>query len=332
MKLDYNTLEAKWKQIWEANQLYKVTEDPSRPKFYVLDMFPYPSGAGLHVGHPLGYVASDIFSRFKRMKGFNVLHPMGYDAFGLPAEQYALDTGVHPAKSTSDNITRYRAQLDNIGFSFDWSRQVRTDDPSYYRWTQWIFLQLYSHYYDRSADKAVPVSELINHFEKEGSTGIQAAASSHAPFSADQWHGMTATEKEAIVMNYRLAFRKVGYVNWCEALGTVLANDEVKDGVSERGGFPVIQKEMMQWSLRVTAYAERLLQGMDTIQWSESLKTIQRNWIGRSEGAFIDFKIANENHSIRVFTTRPDTIFGSTFLVLANDHDLVSLITSEGQK
>lgn len=332
MKLDYNTLEAKWKQIWEANQLYKVTEDPSRPKFYVLDMFPYPSGAGLHVGHPLGYVASDIYSRFKRMKGFNVLHPMGYDAFGLPAEQYALDTGVHPAKSTSDNISRYRAQLDNIGFSFDWSRQVRTDDPSYYRWTQWIFLQLFDHFYDRSADKAVPVSELISHFEKNGSIGIHAAASPHAPFSADQWHGMTATEKEAIVMNYRLAFRKVGYVNWCEALGTVLANDEVKDGVSERGGFPVIQKEMMQWSLRVTAYAERLLQGMDTIQWSESLKTIQRNWIGRSEGAFIDFKVANENHSIRIFTTRPDTIFGSTFLVLANDHDLVSHITSEGQK
>ncbi|HSF88784.1 MAG TPA: class I tRNA ligase family protein, partial [Saprospiraceae bacterium] len=332
MKLDYNTLEAKWKQIWEANQLYKVTEDPSRPKYYVLDMFPYPSGAGLHVGHPLGYVASDIFSRFKRMKGFNVLHPMGYDAFGLPAEQYALDTGVHPAKSTSDNITRYRAQLDNIGFSFDWSRQVRTDDPSYYRWTQWIFLQLYGHFYDKAENKAVPVSKLISHFEKHGSTGIHAAASPHTPFSADQWQGMTATEKDAIVMNYRLAFRKVGYVNWCEALGTVLANDEVKDGVSERGGFPVVQKEMMQWSLRVTAYAERLLQGMDTIQWSESLKTIQRNWIGRSEGAFIDFKVADKNHSIRVFTTRPDTIFGSTFLVLANDHDLVSLITSDGQK
>jgi len=332
MKLDYNTIESKWKKIWEQTSLYKVSEDPSRPKFYVLDMFPYPSGAGLHVGHPLGYVASDIYSRYKRMKGFNVLHPMGYDAFGLPAEQYALDTGVHPAKSTSDNISRYRAQLDNIGFSFDWSRQVRTDDPAYYRWTQWIFLQLYGHYYDKTEDKALPISVLISHFEKNGSSGIHAAASPHPPFSADQWFGMTPAKKETIVMNYRLAFRKVGYVNWCEALGTVLANDEVKDGVSERGGFPVIQKEMMQWSLRVTAYAERLLQGMDTIQWSESLKTIQRNWIGRSEGAFIEFKVANENHSVRVFTTRPDTIFGSTFLVLANDHDLVSLITSEGQK
>ncbi len=333
MKLDYNTLEAKWKQIWEANQLYKVTEDTSKPKFYVLDMFPYPSGAGLHVGHPLGYVASDIYSRYKRMKGFNVLHPMGYDAFGLPAEQYALDTGVHPAKSTSENITRYRAQLDNIGFSFDWSRQVRTDDPSYYRWTQWIFLQLYQHYYDKSADKAMPITSLISLFEKSGISDVHAAASAHTPFSADIWKVMSAKEQESILMNYRLAYRKVGHVNWCEALGTVLANDEVKDGLSERGGFPVIQKEMMQWSLRVTAYAERLLTGMDTIQWSESLKTIQRNWIGRSEGAFIDFSFADSTaKSVKVFTTRPDTIFGCTFLVLAADHELVNAITTASQQ
>jgi leucyl-tRNA synthetase len=333
MKLDYNTIESKWKQKWEETQLYKVTEDPSRPKFYVLDMFPYPSGAGLHVGHPLGYVASDIYARYKRMRGFNVLHPMGYDAFGLPAEQYALDTGVHPAKSTTDNITRYRAQLDNIGFSFDWSRQVRTDDPAYYRWTQWIFLQLYGHYYDKKLGKAQSIEKLRVHFEKNGSADIDAAASAHPAFSPDQWTAMSATEQEAILMNYRLAFRKVGYVNWCEALGTVLANDEVKDGLSERGGFPVIQKEMMQWSLRVTAYAERLLQGMDTIQWSESLKTIQRNWIGRSEGAFIDFQVdGHQGHAVKVFTTRPDTIFGCTFLVLAKDHDLVSLITSAAQE
>lgn len=333
MKLDYNSLEAKWKQIWEANQLYKVTEDPSRPKYYVLDMFPYPSGAGLHVGHPLGYVASDIYSRYKRMKGFNVLHPMGYDAFGLPAEQYALDTGVHPAKSTSDNIQRYRTQLDNIGLSFDWSRQVRTDDPSYYRWTQWIFLQLFQHYYDKGADKAMPITNLVSHFEQYGSEGVSASASLHTPFDATAWKSMTAAEKSAVLMNYRLAFRKVGYVNWCEALGTVLANDEVKDGVSERGGYPVVQKEMMQWSLRVTAYAERLLIGMDTIQWSESLKTIQRNWIGRSEGAYIDFKIADhEALSIKVFTTRPDTIFGCSFVVLAKDHELVPQITTATQE
>lgn len=332
MKLEFNAIASKWRKIWEETNLYKVTEDPSRPKYYVLDMFPYPSGAGLHVGHPLGYVASDIYARYKRMKGFNVLHPMGYDAFGLPAEQYALDTGVHPAKSTTDNIERYRAQLDNIGFSFDWSRQVRTDDPSYYRWTQWIFLQLFDHYYDKDADKALPVSSLLARFEKNGSSGINATSSPHSAFDAAAWKAMTPAEKEAIVMNYRLAFRKVGYVNWCEALGTVLANDEVKDGLSERGGFPVVQREMMQWSLRVTAYAERLLSGMNTIQWSESLKTIQRNWIGRSEGAYIDFNVAGQYPvSIKVFTTRPDTIFGSTFLVLAKDHDLVAQLTSADQ-
>ncbi len=333
MKLDYSTIAAKWKEIWAETHLYKVHENPDLPKFYVLDMFPYPSGAGLHVGHPLGYVASDIYARHKRMSGFNVLHPMGYDAFGLPAEQYALDTGVHPAKSTSDNITRYRAQLDNIGFSFDWSRQVRTDDPAYYRWTQWIFLNLYQHYYDITKDKALPISGLIAHFGEYGSLQMNAACADHPPFSTEEWKVMSAAQKENILMNYRLAYRKKGYVNWCEALGTVLANDEVKDGVSERGGHPVIQKEMMQWALRVTAYAERLLNGMDVIDWSESLKAIQRNWIGRSEGAFIEFQLEQNNgQTIKVFTTRPDTIFGSTFLVLAKDHALVNEIISPAQK
>lgn len=333
MKLDYQAIEEKWKKIWKDTSLYRVTEDASRPKYYVLDMFPYPSGAGLHVGHPLGYVASDIYARYKRMKGFNVLHPMGYDAFGLPAEQYALDTGVHPAKSTTDNITRYRAQLDNIGFSFDWSRQVRTDDPAYYRWTQWIFLKLYGHFYDRTADKAVAIEHLEEFFSLKGSEGVDAVHSPHDPFTADVWKAMSTAEKENILMNYRLAYRKAGFVNWCEALGTVLANDEVKDGLSERGGFPVVQKEMMQWSLRVTAYADRLLSGMESIQWSESLKTVQRNWIGRSEGAYIDFTI--EGHvaaRVRVFTTRPDTIFGCSFIVLAKDHALVEAITGNGQQ
>ncbi len=333
MKLDYQRIEAKWRKTWTETQLYRVNEDLSKPKYYVLDMFPYPSGAGLHVGHPLGYVASDIFSRYKRMSGFNVLHPMGYDAFGLPAEQYALDTGVHPAKSTSDNITRYRTQLDNIGLSFDWSRQVRTDDPKYYKWTQWIFLLLYQHYYDTSKQTAVPIADLIAHFEKFGSENVTAASSQHVPFTAENWNTMTAEEQNAMLMNYRLAYRKVGYVNWCEALGTVLANDEVKDGVSERGGFPVVQKEMLQWSLRITAYAERLLSGMDGLQWNESLKTIQRNWIGKSEGAFVDFRVAdNLEQSIKIFTTRPDTIYGATFMVLAPDHDLVPLITSDDRK
>jgi len=333
MKLETAKLEAKWKQRWAETGLYQVREDPSRPKYYVLDMFPYPSGAGLHVGHPLGYVASDIFSRYKRMTGFNVLHPMGYDAFGLPAEQYALDTGVHPAASTSTNIRRYRAQLDNIGFSFDWSRSVRTDDPAYYRWTQWIFLQLYGHFYDQSVNRARPIEELRRHFEANGSAGIRAACTSHPPFTAQDWASMPEAGRHAMLMNYRLAYRTTGYVNWCEALGTVLANDEVKDGVSERGGFPVVQKEMLQWSLRITAYAERLLDGMENLEWNESLKTIQRNWIGRSVGAFIDFPIAGfEGTAIKVFTTRPDTIFGAAFLVLAPDHELVARITTSDQR
>ncbi len=333
MKLDYQDIESKWKKYWAETELYKVVEDPNKPKFYVLDMFPYPSGAGLHVGHPLGYVASDIYSRYKRMNGFNVLHPMGFDAFGLPAEQYALDTGVHPAKSTSDNITRYRSQLDNIGFSFDWSRQVRTDNPSFYKWTQWIFLKLYGHYYDRDANKAYPISYLISILERDGNAGVNAASTQPTIFSAQVWAMMSPAEKNEVLMNYRLAYRKVGYVNWCEALGTVLANDEVKDGVSERGGFPVIQKDMLQWSLRITAYAERLLSGMNNLDWNESLKSIQRNWIGKSEGAFVYFKIEGSSAlSIKVFTTRPDTLFGVTFMVLAPDHDLVSQITPPSEK
>lgn len=333
MKLDYKGIETKWRKIWEATSLYKVTEDPSKPKYYVLDMFPYPSGSGLHVGHPLGYVASDIFSRYMRKKGYNVLHPMGYDAFGLPAEQYALDTGVHPAKSTSENIIRFREQLDNIGLSYDWSREVRTDDPKFYKWTQWIFLQLFDHYYDTQLDKAQPISRLIAHFEKSGSRDVHAVHSNHAPFDAQGWKAMTALEQSQVLMNYRLAYRKVGYVNWCEALGTVLANDEVKDGVSERGGFPVVQKEMLQWSLRITAYAERMLKGMETLEWNESLKTIQRNWIGRSEGAYIDFQVdGHADLRIKIFTTRPDTIFGATFIVLAPDHSLVHSMTSPAHK
>ncbi len=329
MKLDHKEIESKWKEKWEASRLYAVTEDPSRSKYYVLDMFPYPSGSGLHVGHPLGYVASDIFSRYKRMKGFNVLHPMGYDAFGLPAEQYALDTGVHPADSTSANIERYRAQLDNIGFSYDWSRQVRTDDPAYYKWTQWIFLQLYHHYYDIAQQKARPVQELIRHFEVHGSEGVRASVSAEVNFTAQAWSAMKRLEQENVLMHYRLAYRKTGYVNWCEALGTVLANDEVKDGVSERGGFPVVQKEMMQWCLRITAYASRLLDGMDSLHWSDSLKSIQRNWIGRSEGAYIHFQIENHTDtSLKIFTTRPDTLFGCSFMVLAPDHDLVAVLTT----
>ncbi|HUR30507.1 MAG TPA: class I tRNA ligase family protein, partial [Saprospiraceae bacterium] len=333
MKLNYQDIESKWKQIWSDTELYKVREDISKPKYYVLDMFPYPSGAGLHVGHPLGYVGSDIYARFKRMNGFNVLHPMGYDSFGLPAEQYALDTGVHPSKSTSDNITRYRSQLDNIGLSFDWSRQVRSDDPAYYKWTQWIFLQLYKHYYDKNSNKPIPIAKLISVFEKEGNANVNAASYKQDIFSSDQWNQMSEIEQSNVLMNYRLAYRKVGYVNWCEGLGTVLANDEVKDGVSERGGFPVVQREMLQWSLRITAYAERLLNGMDNLEWNESLKTIQRNWIGKSEGAYVDFKVAEQNNvSIKIFTTRPDTIFGATFMVLAPDHDLVLAITSDEQK
>ncbi|HMR44072.1 MAG TPA: class I tRNA ligase family protein, partial [Saprospiraceae bacterium] len=329
-------IEKKWQKHWKDKDTYKVSNHSDKPKFYVLDMFPYPSGAGLHVGHPLGYIASDIFSRYKRLKGFNVLHPMGYDAFGLPAEQYAIQTGVHPAKSTDENIARYRAQLDNIGFNYDWSREVRTCDPAYYKWTQWIFLLLFGHFYDKNENKARPIEDLISIFEKEGNAKVNAATSQEKVFSASDWKQMNAKEKDEVLMNYRLAYRKVTYVNWCEALGTVLANDEVKDGVSERGGYPVERKPMLQWSLRITAYAERLLRDLDNLEWSDAMKKMQSNWIGRSEGAQLFFKLADAGieteESIEIYTTRPDTIFGATFMVLAPEHDLVSKITTTTKK
>ncbi len=332
--MDYNprTIEKKWKEYWEKNETYKVSNESDKPKFYVLDMFPYPSGSGLHVGHPLGYIASDIFARYKRLKGFNVLHPMGYDAFGLPAEQYAIQSGVHPAQSTAENIKRYRGQMDNLGFSYDWSREVQTSDPKYYKWTQWIFLELFTHYYDTKLEKAQPIENLVAVFEKEGNGKVAAAHAEESTFTADEWAAMSPKAKDDVLMNYRLAYRNVGYVNWCEALGTVLANDEVKDGVSERGGYPVEKKAMMQWALRITAYAERLLNGLETVEWSEALKAMQSNWIGRSEGASMFFDIADGDGQIEIFTTRPDTIFGATFMVLAPEHDLVAQITTEAQQ
>jgi leucyl-tRNA synthetase len=333
--MDYKPgeFEKRWKSYWQEQNVYKVSNDSDKPKYYVLDMFPYPSGAGLHVGHPLGYIASDIYARYKRLSGFNVLHPMGYDAFGLPAEQYAIQTGVHPAKSTAENIERYREQLDNIGLSFDWSREVQTCDPKYYKWTQWIFLQLYQHYYDTAADKALPVTDLVKTFETAGNANVQAATTQEATFSAEEWNGYTPKEQDDILMNYRLAYRKLTYVNWCEALGTVLANDEVKDGVSERGGHPVERRPMMQWSLRITAYAERLLTELEELDWSDAMKAMQSNWIGRSEGAQLFFELEGHNEQIEIYTTRPDTIFGATFMVLAPEHELVNKIkTSEQAK
>ncbi len=336
--MDYNPreIENKWKAYWKEHEVYKVENPASgeseKPKFYVLDMFPYPSGAGLHVGHPLGYIASDIFSRYKRMSGFNVLHPMGFDAFGLPAEQYALETGIHPAKSTSENMERYRTQLDNLGFSFDWSREVQTCNPKYYKWTQWIFLQLFDHYYDNQENKSKPITDLVQHFEQNGNAGIDAANSQEGSFTAEEWNAMSKQDQEEVLMNYRLAYRKIGYVNWCEELGTVLANDQVKDGVSERGGYPVIQKAMKQWYLRITAYAERLLNDLEEIEWTDALKTIQSNWIGRSEGASMFFDIVGSDEKIEIFTTRPDTIFGATYMVLAPEHDLVEQLTTADQK
>ncbi len=336
MEYSPREIENKWKAYWKENKVYKV-ENPKpgqteKPKYYVLDMFPYPSGSGLHVGHPLGYIASDIFSRYKRMSGFNVLHPMGYDAFGLPAEQYAIQTGVHPAISTEENINRYRNQLDNLGFSYDWDREVKTCDPAYYKWTQWIFIQLFEHYYDNEAQKALPITDLQRRFSHEGNARINAATTQEEVFTAEDWNEMNAKEKDDILMNYRLAYRKTGYVNWCEALGTVLANDEVKDGVSERGGHPVERRAMLQWSLRITAYAERLIKDLDRVEWSDALKAMQRNWIGRSEGAQLFFDIKGSEEKIEIFTTRPDTIFGATFMVLAPEHPLVKELTSANQK
>ena len=333
MSLDFAKIEKYWKEYWDNNDTYKVEIDKNKKKFYVLDMFPYPSGAGLHVGHPLGYIASDIFSRYKRMTGFNVLHPMGFDSFGLPAEQYAIQTGIHPADSTRVNIEMYKKQLSNLGLNYDWSREVQTSDPDYYKWTQWIFSKLFVHYYDLDKDKALPVDALIEEFNNSGNVNVNAATAETKVFSAEQWKAMKDVEKNDVLMNYRLAYRKVGYVNWCEALGTVLANDEVKDGISERGGHPVVKKPMNQWSLRITAYAERLLNDMETIDWSDSLKAMQRNWIGRSEGLQMFFDIADSDKKLEIYTTRPDTIFGVTFMVLSPEHPFVKeLTTSDNEK
>ena len=333
MTYNHKEIEAFWQEYWAEHQTFKAQNDSDKPKYYVLDMFPYPSGAGLHVGHPLGYIASDIVARYKRHKGFNVLHPQGYDSFGLPAEQYAIQTGQHPALTTAQNIARYREQLDKIGFSFDWSREVKTSDPDYYRHTQWIFIQLFNSWYNNETDKAEPIETLIALFETEGNSKVNAACDDDTPtFTAAQWHAMTAESKQRHLLKYRLTYLAETEVNWCPALGTVLANDEIVNGVSERGGYPVIRKKMTQWSMRITAYAERLLQGLDTIDWSESIKESQRNWIGKSVGASINFALASSEHTIEVFTTRPDTLFGVTYLTLAPEHPLVLQITTEEQR
>ena len=339
MDYQFKDIEQKWQQFWAKNQTFKAQDKSNKPKYYVLDMFPYPSGAGLHVGHPLGYIASDIFARYKRLKGFNVLHPMGYDSFGLPAEQYAIQTGQHPAVTTEANITTYRRQLDQIGFSFDWSREVRTSSPEYYKWTQWIFMQLFNSWYNKDTDKAESIEKLVKHFEQNGSAGISAVCDEDTlTFTADEWKAKTNNEQQDELLKYRLTYLRESTVNWCQALGTVLANDEVKDGFSERGGYPVEQKKMMQWSMRITAYAERLLNGLDTIDWPEPLKEMQRNWIGKSTGASVKFPIETQDSGLKtqdfieVFTTRVDTIFGVTFIVLAPEHELVAGLTTDAQK
>ncbi len=332
MEYNFREVEAQWQKYWRNHQSYKTEIDSNKPKCYVLDMFPYPSGAGLHVGHPLGYIASDIYSRYKRLKGFNVLHPMGYDSFGLPAEQYAIQTGQHPAVTTEQNIARYREQLDKIGFSFDWSREVRTSESSYYKWTQWIFIQLFHSWYDNAAGKAKNISALISVFEKEGNATVKAVNDHLDFFTADEWNAYDEEKQQYILLKYRLAYLADMWVNWCPALGTVLANEEVKDGFSERGGYPVERKQMKQWCLRITAYAERLLNDLNTIDWPESVKEAQRNWIGKSEGAYMEFEILNSKLKIGVFTTRPDTIFGVSFLTLAPEHELVDVITTAEQR
>ena len=334
--MDYNFLEIekKWQAWWAANKTFKAEADGSKPKYYVLDMFPYPSGAGLHVGHPLGYIASDIFSRYKRLKGFNVLHPMGYDAFGLPAEQYAIQTGQHPEKTTHQNVARYREQLDRIGFSYDWDREFRTSDPDYYKWTQWAFLKMFGCWYDNDIQKARPIEVLEAAFSEGGSAAVNAACGEHAPFTAEEWKSFTDKEKADILMQYRIAYQGESTVNWCPALGTVLANDEVKDGYSERGGHPVFQKKMVQWQLRVSAYAGRLLDGLDRLDWTDSLKEMQRNWIGRSQGAEMVFKVVNgdRQYDMTIFTTRADTVFGVTFMVLAPESEWVEKLTTAAQR
>ena len=333
MQYNFNEIEAKWQKYWSENQTFKAENQSDKPKYYVLDMFPYPSGAGLHVGHPLGYIASDIYARFKRHKGFNVLHPQGYDSFGLPAEQYAIQTGQHPAVTTEENIKTYRRQLDQIGFSFDWSREVRTSDPNYYKWTQWIFIQLFESWYNNDTNKAEAIETLISKFASEGNAHVNAVCDEDvAVFSAETWNNFSSKKQQEILLQYRLTYLAETEVNWCPALGTVLANDEIVNGVSERGGHPVIRKKMTQWSMRISAYAERLLQGLDTIDWTDSLKESQRNWIGKSIGASVSFSVNNHDEIIEVFTTRPDTIFGVSFMTLAPEHELVSQITTEAQK
>ena len=332
MNYDHKAIESKWQKFWKDNDIYKAEIKPDKQKFYVLDMFPYPSGAGLHVGHPLGYIASDIYSRYKRQQGFNVLHPMGYDAYGLPAEQYAIQTGQHPEKTTNENIARYRQQLDKIGFSFDWSREVRTCDPEYYKWTQWAFMKMFDSYYDTALDKARPIADLTAHLEKHGTEGLHAAGTKELQFTAEEWKAMSEAEQRNILMNWRLAYQGETMVNWCEALGTVLANDEVSEGVSVRGGHPVEQKLMKQWLLRVSAYAPRLLDDLNTLSWSDSLKETQRNWIGRSEGAEMIFPVKDSDVELEIFTTRADTIFGVTFMVLAPESKYVESLTTPGQK
>lgn len=332
MEYNFREIEQKWQKKWVENKTYKTTEDASKKKFYVLNMFPYPSGAGLHVGHPLGYIASDIYARAKRLQGYNVLNPMGYDAYGLPAEQYAIQTGQHPEVTTVANINRYREQLDKIGFCFDWDREVRTCDPAYYHWTQWAFQKMFASYFDNKLQKAQPIEQLIQHFEKEGSKGLDVAQTEDLCFTAEEWKSWDEKKKSDVLMNYRIAFMGETMVNWCAGLGTVLANDEVVDGVSVRGGYPVEQKKMRQWCLRVSAYAQRLLDGLDTIQWSDSIKETQKNWIGRSEGTEVEFKIADSDESFTIFTTRADTMFGVTFMVLAPESELVDKVTTAEQK
>ncbi|WKN43219.1 leucine--tRNA ligase [Tunicatimonas pelagia] len=332
---DYNfrEIENKWQQHWRDNNIYQVSADPTRPKYYVLDMFPYPSGAGLHVGHPLGYIASDIVSRYKRLKGFNVLHPMGFDSFGLPAEQYAIQTGQHPAITTAQNIERYKEQLGNLGFSFDWSREVQTSSPDFYRWTQWIFMQLFQSWFNQKTNQAEPIESLITQFEQNGNTSVNAACDEDTlAFTAEEWSNSSEAEQQKMLLNYRLTYLADTVVNWCPGLGTVLANDEVKDGYSERGGYPVERKKMKQWMMRITAYADRLLDGLETIEWTDSLKEMQRNWIGRSTGCELDFKVQSAGITLTAFTTRPDTIFGVTYITLAPEHELIGELTTPEQQ
>ena len=332
MEYNHKEIEKKWQLYWKENKTYKVDINKDKPKYYVLDMFPYPSGAGLHVGHPLGYIASDIYSRYKRLCGFNVLHPMGYDAYGLPAEQYAIQTGQHPEVTTVNNINRYREQLDKIGFCYDWSREIRTCDPDYYKWTQWTFMKMFNSYYDLKENKACCIDKLTEHFEKYGTDGVQAASNENLKFTAEEWNKMSEKEKSDVLMNYRIAYRGKTMVNWCPKLGTVLANDEVSEGVSIRGGYPVEQKIMNQWCLRVSAYAQRLLEGLDKIDWTDSLKETQKNWIGRSEGAEMKFKVDGKDLNLEIFTTRADTVFGVTFMVLAPESEYVEMVVSDDQK